>query len=217
MTLPVAGWYPDPDNSARFRWWNGIAWTDNFTDAAAPAAVTASNLASPLPPSTPYSYASTPLSAPAGTSWNTVWIWLIVFVPYVSLVGFFLVDWRGMFDLSTITSETAMMMAMFSPGYFLSIALGFAAYGLSVWFAYLDWRELEQRNVPRPFHWAFAFLSSAVYPIGRSVVVKRRTGHGLSPMWVSIALIVLSFVFSIYFSVYLITMVFEQAAATMGY
>jgi hypothetical protein len=71
--------------------------------------------------------------------------------------------------------------------------------------------------VPRPFHWAFAFLSSAVYPIGRSVVVKRRTGQGISPMWVSIALIVMSFIFSIYLSVYIVTVITEQAIRYSGY
>ncbi|MCC6270603.1 MAG: hypothetical protein IT190_04950 [Microbacteriaceae bacterium] len=110
-----------------------------------------------------------------------------------------------------------MMTAMFSPGYFIVIILSWVAYGFGVWFAYLDWRELDHRSVPRPFHWAFAFLSSAIYPIGRSVVVKRRTGRGISPMWVSIALIVVSFIFSIYLSVYIVTVITEQAIRYSGY
>ncbi len=219
MTLPLAGWYPDPDGSARSRWWNGVAWTDDYSDYQAPEATTSpAGPVGAMPQVSPYSSTSSAtLSAPAGTPWNTVWIWLVVFVPYVSIVSLFLVDWRGMLDFSAMTNESAMMMTMFSPGYFVAIILGWITYGLSVWFCYLDWRELERRSVPRPFHWAFGFLSSAVYPIGRSVVVKRRTGHGVSPMWVSIALMVLSFILSIAFSVYLVTVIFDQAMSYPGF
>lgn len=28
-----AGWYPDPTNDGRQRWWNGTAWTESFADA----------------------------------------------------------------------------------------------------------------------------------------------------------------------------------------
>jgi uncharacterized protein YbjQ (UPF0145 family) len=35
--LPPAGWYPDPADPARQRWWNGAAWTDQTTPSAADA------------------------------------------------------------------------------------------------------------------------------------------------------------------------------------
>jgi hypothetical protein len=57
--------------------------------------------------------------------------------------------------------------------------------------------------VPRPFHWAFAFISSYVYPIGRSVVVKRRTGSDGGTLLASILAIVLLFVLAIVFVVVL--------------
>ncbi|GGF11296.1 DUF2510 domain-containing protein [Subtercola lobariae] len=39
MTTPAipAAWYPDPENPAQLRWWNGTSWTQQFAPAAAPA------------------------------------------------------------------------------------------------------------------------------------------------------------------------------------
>lgn len=28
MTLPAAGWFPDPQDTARLRWWDGHAWSE---------------------------------------------------------------------------------------------------------------------------------------------------------------------------------------------
>ena len=30
-SLPPAGWYPDPADPTRLRWWNGAAWTEQTT------------------------------------------------------------------------------------------------------------------------------------------------------------------------------------------
>jgi len=36
MTGPTPpGWHPDPENPARWRWWDGSAWTDAISDPAA--------------------------------------------------------------------------------------------------------------------------------------------------------------------------------------
>lgn len=37
MTNPEAGWYPDPDNAARMRYFDGGQWTDHYHDPQAPA------------------------------------------------------------------------------------------------------------------------------------------------------------------------------------
>lgn len=208
MTLPAAGWYPDPDNATQSRWWDGTAWTDNRSEHLAP-----------MPPVTPanYSLNATALTAPEGTPWSTVWIWLIVVIPYVPIVGLFFIDWPSMFAVSSMSNGMATLGILASPAYLITTLGGFALYGVAVWFAYLDYRELERREVPRPFHWAWSFLSSAVYPIGRSVVVRRRIGRGISPMWVSIVLMALSLIGTVVFSVWLIVMALEQLPPIPGY
>lgn len=173
-----AGWYPDPAGSARSRWWDGAQWTEHYYDAysGAPAEV---------------------LSAPAGTAPYTPWIWLMIFVPLLPIVGLFSFDLNGYMQATLSGDAQAMMSALFTPGYVISIVLGWVVYGLTVLFAFLDWKELKRREVPRPFHWAFAFIPYPVYVIGRSVVVRRRTGRGIAPMWVTIVLYVLIFIGSL--------------------
>jgi uncharacterized membrane protein len=63
--------------------------------------------------------------------------------------------------------------------------------------AYFDRKWLLARGFDRPFHWAFAFIAAPVYTIGRSVVVRRRSGRGIAPMWVSIGLLVLGLIVGI--------------------
>lgn len=179
----VAGWYPDPAGSAQRRWWDGTKWTDTLE--------------------TPYSAAAAAqtLRAPEGTDPNTLWIWLIVFVPMLPSLGLFFIDWSGYVE-SLLSDPTGLSSVSFliSPGYVALAALGWITTGLIIWFAYLDWRELQRRGVPQPFHWAWIFLtfvvSYAVYTIGRAVVANRRTGKGLSVVWATIASVVASFIIS---------------------
>ena len=35
--LPIAGWYPDPENDKGDRWWNGATWSDHRRARNAPA------------------------------------------------------------------------------------------------------------------------------------------------------------------------------------
>ncbi len=176
MTTTPAGWYPDPDNQAQLRWWDGAQWTEHRS--APPVAHSAA----------PYATSNAELKAPEGTKWNTVWIWILVVLPYLSSFGIFTIDWSQAFDFSH-PSNMGSLSLLTSPGYLANLALSWIAWGLFVWFSYLDWRELSRRGVPKPFHWAWGFLT-IVYTIGRSVVVRRRTGAGISPMWVTIVIYV---------------------------
>lgn len=68
-TLPAAGWYPDPADPSRVRWWDGAAWSDQTAAFAPPAAT----FAAP-PPATGYASqyapggAYSPVGRPTGRS-----------------------------------------------------------------------------------------------------------------------------------------------------
>lgn len=198
MTNTPAGWYPDPEDATRSRWWSGTEWTEHRSAPAAPYSAAAG-----------YSTTTTAadLTAPEGTQWNTVWIWLVVLLPLVPMIGLFTIDWGNLIDLSDPTGMSSLAF-LISPGYLITSVGGWVTYGLCAWFAYLDWRELQRRGVPRPFHFAWVFLSSAVYAIGRSVVVRKRTGRGISPMWATIASLVVSFGAVIYVMATMMTAIF---------
>ncbi|MGO7983712.1 hypothetical protein ACC691_38370, partial [Rhizobium johnstonii] len=76
-------------------------------------------------------------------------------------------------------------------------------------FAFLDWRMLRAAGYERRFHWAWAFLGSLVYVIGRSVLVKRAAGRGSAPMWIAIVLYVVT-------SIVGIVWVFSQIAGALA-
>lgn len=193
------GWYPDPDGGGHRRWWDGSQWTAH---TSAPAAQ-------------PYTGARPQIKAPEGTDWNTPWIWLVLIVPVLPLLPLFFVDWTAAVAVDPYTYEPDLQRQLefyTSPAYLASTLGGFVTYGLTVLFAYFDRKALQERQVPAPFHWACSFLSSIVYAIGRSVVVKRRTGRGSAVMWLAIAEIVLSFVVAFVITGMVIAAVFEQIA-----
>lgn len=179
-----AGWYPDPATPGRGRYWNGIAWTD------------LSHV-----PGQPFPAGAEPKAAP-GTDGATVWIWLIVFLPVLPLVLQLFVPWRSMFAIDPTAPDaysglSGIVGFSLSPLLWISTILGYAVYGLSVFFAFRDVKELTTRGVPKPFHWAFAFIGGAVYAIGRSVIAARRTGKGYAPVWVEVGMISFSLVVSV--------------------
>jgi hypothetical protein len=180
-----AGWYPEPDGTDGQRWWDGTRWTEYSTPLAAP-------------PYVPYDAGNAGAArVPAGTPTSTVWVWLVVVLPILAYVPFFLIDFEG-YLLRSVTDPMAQFEMYLDPMYLGGIVSSWVVYGLSVWFAYLDTKELGRRGFARQFHWAWTFLASLVYVIGRSVVVRRQAGRGAAPMWVaillSVALLIGSFV-----------------------
>ncbi|MEV7693294.1 DUF2510 domain-containing protein [Microbacterium sp. NPDC089189] len=202
MSAP-AGWYPDPTDPARQRWWDGAGW----------------GALAPKPDGAP---APQPYGAPAPAApiratnqdvrTGTAWIWVLVFLPLLTLPALFLIDWRTFIDayVSWIAAMSLAPSAEMATGYvpffvnwMLSLlgvtAIGWIAYGVAVVVAWLDSRELARRGLDHPFPWPWAFLSPAVYVIGRTVVVRRRTGAGLAPLWawigVQVVVVVSTFVF----------------------
>lgn len=171
MSNVVAGWYPDPSNPSQQRWWDGYAWAE----ARQPAPK---------------------LDIPT----NTPWIWLIVLLPLVTLPLVFLLDFRGYMEGIVYAEMTGdYRAAMGAMTTYIMQTLWISAVGLVVWgvcilFAWLDRRELARRGIPQPFGWYWAFLNTGVYIIGRGVVLRRRTGTGLGPVWAWIGVIAASFV-----------------------
>jgi hypothetical protein len=183
--LPGAGWYPDSPGNTRLRWWDGQRWSEHFSDAPASQAS-----ASPA-----YSMAAPARNTvPATTPLGTVFIWIIVLLPLVSLLQFSIVDFRQLgIDAMRNAGTPGASLAIYSnPAYVISQLLGFLLIGVNGLLAYFDWRLLKKRQVERPFFWAWGFLSP-VYVIGRSVVLRRRAGRGLLPLWVFIGVLIVTY------------------------
>ena len=210
-STPAAGWYPDPAGTPRTRWWDGTRWTENYSEPATPAAATPwSTPAAPVAPwsspaaGAPAAYPSmTPygvvpaLKAPDGTSPSTPYIWLIAVLPVVSIA-------LSLSQLATIDETIAVALdpaaSPFNSTDLVNFGVALLLAAATVLFAFFDARTLAARGVPRPFHWAwsfFALVSTPVYIIGRSVVVRRRTGSGLAPMFLNLSLLAANFVIGI--------------------
>jgi hypothetical protein len=173
-TLPPPGWYPDPAGTSRRRYWDGRAWTEFFDGGAAPGPVQ-------QPP------------LPEGANVNTPYIWLIVLLPLLSTVAVLLWDVDGFVRRLATQPRGAGLALMQDPGYLLLVGVGWLSYAATVVLAVLDHRALKRMGIVRPFHWAWSFLR-IVYEIGRPVVVHRRVGRGLAPLWTFIAVYLVSVV-----------------------
>ncbi|WP_168928633.1 DUF2510 domain-containing protein [Sinomonas albida] len=185
------GWYPAPDRPGQVRWWDGRMWSAYYQPMYMRGAVGRSPLRQGAPI---YGWA----------------IWLVTLLPYVAFA--LELAWYPTFQYRTVVSGGRQVQmldpgSVFTPLYFVTMVSGILAYGLAVWFAYLDSRRLEAEGVVRPFHWAWTFLSSIVYVIGRSVIVHQvARPRGLAPVWVFAAAFVLTNILMIFKMMSLIPM-----------
>jgi hypothetical protein len=212
------GWYADPSGAAPLRWWDGTQWTAHVSQPTAPADPAAAAASVAAAPAAPVQYAPAgPAPRPhldPATPVGTVWIWLVVLLPLLSiaLVPFIHPDFT--FALDTTSSQPVLpnyFDLVGGPVYFVLIGVGWLSYAATVVFSWLDHRELTRRGVVRPFHWAWSFLSSLVYVIGRTVIVRQVADRrGAAPLWAAIGVIAVSFIVTTVWSIWLINDVFTQ-------
>lgn len=178
-----AGWYADPGEPGQLRWWDGTDWaTDTVaTPASAPAASPA-----PAPAPAPAAAASTAGPARAGT----IWIWLAIAASALPLYTGVCLDTAAFARLGGSSSgltPAAGIVAGLASLIVVDLVLG----AFAVLFAWLDHRALRRRGIEAPFAWGWAALAAVatlgVYVVGRTVIVRRRTGGGLAPVWVWLA------------------------------
>jgi hypothetical protein len=168
-------WHSDPDGGAGLRWWDGTQWT---TSVMAPA-----ELGPPV---------QQPL--PAGTVVTTIPLWVLVFLPLLTTLGLLLVPAPAL--SSVYEAELSGRPQPFDPSDLIRNLLSLFVYGSTVALAFVDRRILLRAGYVRPFHWAWAFLSTGVYVVGRSIIVQHRIGRGLTPIWVWLGVAVLGLVVS---------------------
>ncbi|MCS5715552.1 DUF2510 domain-containing protein [Herbiconiux sp. CPCC 205716] len=224
----AAGWYDDPAGSGGLRWWDGSRWSENVQPAAqqpahpqpAPTAQHAPAVHQPAAgqyayPAAP-AYGTHPGAEPRrvdpGTPVYGPFIWIITLLPALSLLLLPL-SFTGFEDMIRYEFETGgsgySMYGGLSGAALLAQSaatlFGWLIYGAGVVLAFFDRKWLLARGFDRPFHWAFAFIPAPVYPIGRSIVVRRRSGRGIAPMWVSIGLLALTLLISIGVGVWIVS------------
>ncbi|MDY1006520.1 DUF2510 domain-containing protein [Curtobacterium sp. CFBP9011] len=116
MTLPAAGWFPDPQDTARLRWWDGHAWGEatRVLPREAPAPVVP--VLAAMPPGPAFSVeASTPVveahSWAYGSSDRRVCLFAVLAV--VAAIVSLVVDPWG---LASLLGIAAGLVALVRPG-----------------------------------------------------------------------------------------------------
>ncbi len=196
------------------------------------AAVGSAYGATPAYPSAPpVAYDTTPRR---DITTNTVWVWLLVFLPLLSLLGVVMFDWTSYIRDSfyagvySYDSGDTAMAGTSAAGTLLTVVssvVSLVISALTVLFAFLDWRQLRARGVERPFHWAWSFFvlvvgSGLVYIIGRGVILRRRTGSGLAPIWASIAVnvvVLIGFVIWVVVLIAQLSALISEFSSSYGY
>ncbi len=174
MSTTPPGWYPDPSGQHGTRWWDGGQWTQHVDGPVQPTG--RPRLADHVPT-------------------DTVFVWILALLPLVALPISLL--YHPEFRYQTIQPggvRSVDPLSIYTPGYFLLQAFSILLYAAEVVLAFFDHRALQRRGVVRPFSWGWAFLLAPIlYLIGRYVVVRKvAPGRPMWPLWVGIAVAVIS-------------------------
>jgi hypothetical protein len=230
-----AGWYADPAGSPQLRWWDGSGWTDHLQAPAAQTTGTSSPApaysSAPAYASAP-SYAAAPAYAypagaeptvPAGTPAYGPFIWVITLLPLITLLMLPLALGTVEDSLRSSLSDMSSYSSSVNPyaglstgallGQLLSQLVSWLIVAAIIVLSFLDYKWLLRTGYVRPFHWAwsfFALIFPPLYVIGRSVVVRRRSGRGIGPLWVSIAIAAVSLIVGIATVVWVFNEVFSM-------
>lgn len=195
------GWYPDPTGTPTLRWWDGRQWTAHVQDPRVPVPP-AQYGAAQYNPATYGATAAYQRATPAVPAIPkdptlrvyTPFIWAILVLGGASVLSLALFDLTAYIGSMRFQALGGGSATPFTPAYLTFAAVGIIVYAATAVFAFLDWRALRAGGMRAPFHWAWTFLSSGLYVIGRSVIAHRRAGRGLAPMWIWIGLLVLTLV-----------------------
>lgn len=197
-----AGWYPDYTGQPQLRWWDGARWTEHVHANSPQPFGTAQQQAQSQgqypgqQQAQPYSASAAPAQVAKGTPVYNPFIWVFVLLPLASIITSLTLGSATLSQISVTDSTSALR----SPGYYLSGGISLLIYAASVLLAFFDHRKLRRDGFVRPFHWAFAFIpffNYGTYVIGRSVIVRRRSGGGLAVLWTWIGLEVVAIVVGI--------------------
>ncbi|WP_404446463.1 DUF2510 domain-containing protein [Microbacterium marinum] len=201
-----AGWYADPGEPGQLRWWDGAEWAPDTVAPAGDAASDSEDVPAVLaeePAEKPASERPAPAREAAAPDRpvraGTVWVWLAIVASVFPFCSALLVD--------AVTGARLVgyfvLPAGYDPGPGPWVIAGLVlltwvnglSLAASVLFAWLDARALRRRGIERPFGWGWAVLvfvaTLGVYIVGRTVVVRRRTGRGWAPLWGWLAALVL--------------------------
>lgn len=159
---PAPGWYPDGTGATR--WWDGVQWTGYLQQPAIGTPVRRR-----LPDTTPV---------------DNFWVWLLSLLSFVTAPMLFLFDMRG-YARSLATGDPTGIIAYFVTMFFIMI-VGYGVLAFCIVAAYRDYKRLLSLGVERPFHWAFSFLGTTVYLIGRHVVLRKVLRTPGWPLWAHI-------------------------------
>lgn len=228
------GWYPDGNGATR--WWDGSAWTEHVAPAQAPAAQPAvaqqqaeaaaqaqyaQQAYAPYggnpqqPAAASYSSVAQPAAGPLqrpqiapDAPVDSFWTWIVAVLPFITVPALFLFDFRGYFQASF--QGDLYPMSGFMIGILALDLVSLAVTAFVIVSAWRDYRTLLAQGVVRPFHWAFAFLGSIVYLIGRHVVLRKVCRTPGWPLWVHLALQVVMLIVMFIWMAWFMQMMFGE-------